>query len=199
MTKKTKKFQAWNDYLASKKVKSISVNESMIDTLKTTLGNVALMFKDPTKLKTQIDEASTKAGDQTSVIPNSVKAGSTILVKLSDSDEESKTTVLALTCLAVMSEGSGLYQISGTDSAEFLGTLGIASNDDLINVGVIAIVGKEGFINDQPLTIRIYKNIIKDGKPVVTKNLVQATLPAEDVAKEIGEAPSADTGEEPGL
>jgi hypothetical protein len=162
-----------------------ALNEGIFDALKSLFGKISTMFKDPVMLTKQVDQAAVKAGvKDDKVIPKSVKNGSTLIVKLQDPADETRKSILSLTKLADLPDSSGLFQVSGSDSPEFLKSIGVADVAKLNEVGVLAIVPPEGFVKDKPMTSRMYKNLDKSGKPIVTKTLVKTTLLADAVAKE---------------
>ncbi len=168
------------------KVEEVSVNEGIFDTLKTVFSKIGTFFNDPEKLNKQVDQAEAKAGQKDDkVASKTVKNGSTIIVKLQDSKDETKKSIMTFTKMADLPDGSGLYQISGSDSLEFLKSLGVTDSNKLNTVGVLAIIPQEGFLKDKPLTMRIYKNINKEGKPTITQSQVKAALPIEEVVKEV--------------
>ena len=51
-------------------------------------------------------------------------------------------------------------------------------------MGVLAIIGPEGLVTGKNLTMYIYKNVSKNGKPVITEAVIKAALQADIVAKE---------------
>ena len=89
--------------------------------------------------------------------------------------------------MADIPDGSGLFQLSGSDNIDFIKNLGFATIEDLAKTGVILILSPDSLSKDKPLTMRIYKNTNK-GVPVVTKTLIKSILPAETVAKEVPES-----------
>jgi hypothetical protein len=185
------KVKTYSQYLIEEiEIDSLSqnLNEGIFDSLKSIFGKIGSFFADSEKLNKQIDQAGAKAGQKDDkVAAKSIKAGSTIMVKLVDPEDETKKSVMSFTKLSDMPDGSGLFQISGSDSPEFLKSLLIADVAKLNLVGVLAIIPQEGFLKDKPLTMRVYKNVNKEGKPTVTKLVVKAALPAEQVTKEVPE------------
>jgi hypothetical protein len=81
----------------------------------------------------------------------------------------------------------GLFQITGSDNEDFLKSLGATSISNLTIVGVLAIVDPAGFRKDTSLSMRVYKNVSKDGKPIITNGVVKVALDANVIAKEIPE------------
>ena len=178
-------FNTFKETRKNLRTKIESLNEGIFDTLATIFTRITAMFEDPTTLNFQIDQAAEAAGTKDdSIKPVEVKPGSTLIIRLVDKKTPTSKYLLSLTCLVVMPDGSGIYQISATDATEFLTTLGVKNNTELNKVGVLAIIGTEGFVKDKPITMRIYKNIDKLGKPIVTSNFVATTLMADEVAKQ---------------
>lgn len=169
-------------------VESVEVkplNEGMFDKLKSVYSRITQLFSDVKLLNKQLDQASAKAGTaDDNVLPKSVKNGSTVLIRLVSPTDEEVKSILSLTKLADMPDGSGLFQITGSDNETFLSSLGVASVSNLIIVGVLAVVEPSGFKKDSSLSMRIYKNVNKEGKPIVTDAAVKSTVAAEIVAKE---------------
>jgi len=162
-----------------------ALNEGIFDALKNLFGKISTMFKDPVMLSKQVDQAAVKAGvKDDKIVPKSIKNGSTVMIKLQDPTDETRKSILSLTKLADLPDASGLFQVSGSDSPDFLKSVGVPDVAKLNEVGVLTIVPPEGFIKDKPMTSRMYKNLSKDGKPIVTKTVVKTTLLADNVAKE---------------
>lgn len=164
------------------------VNEAMFDKLKSVFSKITQMFSDPKMLNKQMDQASAKAGTaDDNVSSKAVKNGSTVLVRLVDPTDENVRSLISLTKLTDMPDGSGLFQLTGSDNEAFMSSLGVSSVSNLVIVGVLAIVEPAGFRKDSSLSMRIYKNIQREGKPIVTEGAVKATVAAEIVAKETPE------------
>lgn len=179
-----KNLKRYEDFI----IESISIkaiNESVFDKLKSVFSKISTMFSDTKTLNKQMDQAMAKAGaSDDNVASKAVKNGSTVFVRLVSPTDENVKSLLSMTKLADLPDGSGLFQITGSDNEEFLGSLGVSSISNLIIVGVLAIVDPGGFRKDSSLSMRIYKNVAKDGKPVITQGEVKATIAAETVAKE---------------
>jgi hypothetical protein len=169
-------------------VESVEVrplNEGMFDKLKSVFSRITQMFNDPKLLNKQMDQASAKAGtSDDNVSAKAVKNGYTVLVRLVSPTDENVKSLISFTKLGDLPDGSGLFQITGSDNEGFLSSLGVSSVSNLVIVGVIAIVDPVGFKKDTSLTMRVYKNVSKEGKPFVTDGAVKATVAAEIVAKE---------------
>lgn len=166
-------------------VESVSINESLADKLKPALDKLTTMFKDPKKLNAQVDSAEEKAGTKDDNLPSKmIKNGMSMIVKLTDPKDEMKKSILSLTKLADLPDGSGLFQISGSDSDPFLTSLAVEDVTELNAMGVLAIIGPEGLVTGKNLTMYIYKNVSKNGKPVITEAVIKAALQADIVAKE---------------
>jgi hypothetical protein len=171
-------------------VQSVTVlNEaSVFDTLKSVFSKIATMFEKPDVLNKQMDQAAQRAGTSgENVTSKSVKIGSTIMVRLISPTDENVKSILSLTKLADLPDGSGLFQITGSDNEDFLKSLGATSISNLTIVGVLAIVDPAGFRKDTSLSMRVYKNVSKDGKPIITNGVVKVALDANVIAKEIPE------------
>lgn len=195
MNEQDENFLTFSEFKISQlKVKLNSLNEGMMmDTLKGVFSRIVTFFSDSEKLNKQIDQASSKAGDSDDkATPSSIKAGSTIFVRLINPKTNAKI-IMSFTCLVIMPDGSGLYQITGSDSATFLKTMNVKDSAQLTTMGVLAIVDSTGFIKDKPISMRLYKNIDINGKVIVTENVVDSVLAAEDVAKETITAPKPAT------
>lgn len=165
-------------------VEENAINEGLFDALKGIFGKLGAMFKDTATLNKQVDAAAVTAGDKDNkVVPKSAKAGSTLIVKLQDPKDETKKLLISFTKLTDMPDGSGLFQLTGTDSPDFMKSLGVKDVANLNAIGVMAIVDAAGFVKDEPLSMRVYKNLSKDGKPIVTTTVVKAALSAEEVMK----------------
>jgi hypothetical protein len=109
------------------------------------------------------------------------------MVRLISPTDENVKSILSLTKLADLPDGSGLFQITGSDNEDFLKSLGATSISNLTIVGVLAIVDPAGFRKDTSLSMRVYKNVSKDGKPIITNGVVKVALDANVIAKEIPE------------
>jgi hypothetical protein len=180
-----KNVKSYSDFI----VESIEIveplNESIFDKIKGPLTQIANLFKDVTKLNKQVDAAETKAAKTNdNVKSKSVKIGGTFVVKLVDPRDSTKKSLLSLTKLADLPDGSGLYQISGSDNEQFLASLGVEDVAKLNVQGVLAIVNPEGFVTTKPLTMFVFKNVSKDGKPIVTQAVIAAFLDLIEVSKE---------------
>jgi|688.fasta_scaffold35077_5 hypothetical protein len=163
----------------------VHLNEGLFDTLKSLFGKIGTMFKDTAVLNKQVDAAAVKAGaTDDKVAAKTVKAGTTLIVKLQDPKDEAKKLLISFTKLADMPDGSGLFQMTGTDSPEFMKTLGVKDVMNLNTIGVLAIIAAEGFVENEPLKMRVYKNLSKDGKEITTQTVVKAALSADTVMKE---------------
>lgn len=183
-----KNLQTYSDFIVES-VSTEPVNEGLFDMLKGLFSKVADMFDDADLLSKKLEQAAIKAGAaDNKVTPKSIKVGSTTLLKLVDPQDENNKSILSLTKLADMPDGSGLFQITGSDNANFLKSFNVKSVTELNLVGVMAIIGPEGFVNDKSLTMRVYKNVSKTGKPTVTDSVIKAALNADNVAKEKPEA-----------
>ena len=160
------------------------INEGLFDSLKNLFAKMASMFKDTTNLYKQIDAAEVASGSKDdNVTCKSIKIGTTLFVKLENPSDDTKKLLLSFTKLADMPDGSGLFQITGTDSKEFMTAINITDINNLNTVGVIAIISPSGFVKDKPISMRVYKNVSKDGKPTETDSVVKAALSADDVLK----------------
>lgn len=179
----------YDDFVVESFVTVEPVNESSIfDSMKGILAKISEMYTKPADLEKQMNQAAAKAGSAGTNVPSkSVRIGSTIMVQLVSPTDENVRSILSLTKLADLPDSSGLYQVSGSDNEEFLKSLGTTSISNLTIVGVLAIVEASGFRKDNPLTMRIYKNVLKSGKPTVTNGEVKIALSAEVVAKETPE------------
>ena len=164
------------------------LNEGLFDTLKNLYAKVQTLYNDPAVLQKQMMQAEVKAGAaDDNISPKAVGNGTTVLVRLVESPDKAgngKASILALTKLGDLPDGTGLFQITGSDSAEFLQVLGFNNIAQLNASGVLVLIGPEGFKTDRPLTMRVYKNISKEGTPSVTKAVVRSTLNADVVSKE---------------
>jgi len=167
-------------------MESDSLNEGLFDiTLPPVYTKIENLFKDPNLLNTQVSQAEVKAGTSDDNVPSkSIKPGVTTIVKLEDPRDNTKKSTLALTKLADLPDGSGLFQVTGSDSVDFLKSLNVNDIPTLNTVGVMAIVDPTGFVNDKPLTMRVYKNVVTTGKATVTQALVKTALNADSVASE---------------
>jgi hypothetical protein len=183
---KSMKVTRYKDFIVESTEYTISenLNEGVFDALKNIFGKLTGMFKDPEKLNKQVDAAAVKAGaTDDKVTSKSAKSGSTLIIKLQDPKDEAKKLLLSFTKLSDLPDGSGLFQMTGTDSVDFLKTLGVADNTALNATGVLAIISSD-FVEDQPLKMRVYKNVNKDGKEITTQTVVKAALSADTIAKE---------------
>jgi hypothetical protein len=179
-----RKVTLYKDYIVEN---TTIVNEGIFDTLKSIFFKITSMFDDSVKLNSQIDVASAKAGVSDDLVnAKTVKAGVTMLVRLQSKpdgpDNTSKRVILSFTKLADLPDSSGLFQITGCDSTEFLQSLGMKTIEELNKIGVLAIL--TDFKKETPLTMRVYRNVGKDGKPVVTESLIQSTLSADVIQRE---------------
>ena len=164
---------------------STSLNEGIFDSLKSIYTRLQGIFRDTTTLNKQVDTLQAKTGEKDAkVAPKGIRAGSTLIVKLADPKNAESKSLLSMTKLADLPDGSGLFQISGSDSPPFLKALGVKDTATLELVGVMAIIAADGFIKGKPLSMRVYKGVTKDGKPTVTQTVIQAALNADDVLKE---------------
>lgn len=161
------------------------LNEGVFAALKAVFGKLIGLFKDSAALNTSMDSAATRLGVKSqNVASKGITVGSTLLVKLQSPANEAVKTIFSFTKLGDLPDGSGLFQFTGTDNQNFLKTLTIKDNTVLNTVGVIAIVDPAGFVKDKPVTMRMYKNVTKDGAPIVTESTVVSAMNAEEVAKE---------------
>ena len=164
------------------------LNESMFDVLKSLYAKIQTLYNDPAVLQKQMMQAEVKAGaTDDNISPKAIGNGTTVLIRLVEAPDKAgngKASVLALTKLGDLPDGTGLFQITGSDSAEFLQVLGFNNIAQLKASGVLVLIGPEGFKTDKPLTMRVYKNISKDGTPSVTKAVIRSTLNADVVSKE---------------
>ena len=171
-------------------VESFSVetlNETLMDKMKPALDRIAAMFKDTTKLNKQVDAAEEKAGTtDDNLSSKSIKNGTSVIVKLTDPQDEAKKSLLSLTKLADLPDGSGLFQITGSDSPDFLKSLASSDVAHLNTMGVMAIIGPEGLVTTKNLTMYIYKNVNAQGKPIITEAVIKASLSTDLVIKEAG-------------
>jgi hypothetical protein len=178
-----KRVTRYKDFVVES-IQEEQLNEGIFDTLKGIFGKLTGMFKDPAILNKQVDAAAVKAGStDDKVTSRSIKAGTTLIIKLQDPKDEAKKLLLSFTKLADLPDGSGLFQLTGTDSPDFLKTLEITDNTALNTIGVLVIVTSD-FTEDQPLKMRVYKNVSEDGKEIITQTVVKAALSADVVAKE---------------
>jgi len=166
-------------------IPSGKLNESIFDSLKNFYTKISDMFNNPDVLKKQVDQAEVKAGPKDDrVLPKGVKNGTTLIIKLVDPTNSDKKSILSLTKLGDLPDSSGFFQITGSDNDDFLKSLGVNNVTDLNNLGVMAIIDSTGFLKDKSLSMRIYKNISRVGKPTVTQAVIKSSLMADAVAKE---------------
>ena len=160
------------------------INEGIFTAIKALIGKLVDLFKDTEVLNDNIDSATSRLGTKAqNVSTKNVRNGSTVLVKLKNPDNES-ITIFSLTKLQDLPDNSGLFQLTGTDNVNFLKSMGIKDNTVLNAIGVIVIVDPVGFVKDKPITMRMYKNVAKNGAPIITESIVVSAISAEELAKE---------------
>ena len=169
-----------------------ALNEGLFDMLRNMFTKLFALFKDPVKLNDQQDSAAKRLGTKAENSPSrTIKLGTTVMVKLISPEDETVKMIISFTKLADMPDGSGLFQMTGTDSANFLKSLTIKDNAALNAIGILAIIDPKGFVKGESVTMRMYKNVSKDGKPIVTANVVQSAIGADELAKETTTKPAA--------
>lgn len=180
-----KNVKTYSDFIVESIEISQPLNESIFDKIKGPLTQVANFFKNSEKLNKQVDSAETKAAKTNdNVKSKSVKIGGTFIVKLVDPTDSTKRSLLSLTKLADLPDSSGLYQISGSDNEQFLSSLGVEDVAKLNIQGFLAIINPEGFITGKPLVMFVFKNVMKDGKPITTQAVISTFLDLIEVSKE---------------
>jgi len=163
----------------------IPINEGLFDVIKNMVSKIVGLFTDPVVLNTKIESAVARLGVKAENNPaKMVRVGTTILVKLQSPSDETLKMVLSFTKISDLPDGSGLFQITGTDSPAFLKSMTIKDNTQLNILGVMAIIDPAGFVKGEPITMRVYKNVMPTGAPIITTNLVSSAVGADEIAKE---------------
>lgn len=179
-----KKFETFNEETSYSSMGE-PVNEKLFDKLKTVYSKITGLFKDKEKLTKAVQATVTDAGDKAKTFtPKQVKVGATTMVVLGDGKTAATDFSIAFTKLADMSDGSGLFQITGTTSPEMLKALvGTDKEEDLALNSVMALVSSASFAKGKPATIKLIKNMLPGGKDYLTKSLFMGAVPESEIEK----------------
>lgn len=159
-----------------------TVNEAgLFDLLKGLFTKIWNLFKDPAKLKVSLDKAIEDAGTRSeNLVPKDIKNNETVIVAMMDPASPDSTFSLSLTKLGMLSDGSGIFQVSGSDSPVLIKALaGSEKMEDLAKKSVMAVV--KGAEKGKPLSMKLLRNILPNGKDYVTKTVVKGTVPSASV------------------
>ena len=160
-----------------------AVNEGLFDRLLSSFQRITNLFsKDPEKLKKSTQAAVTETG-MTKFDPKAFKVNDTVMITMGDGKTSALDLSMALTKLADLADGSGLFQMVGTTSLPMLkGLVPSGKVEDLTKDSVMVMIAPAGFEKGKPMTMKLLKNILPDGKDYITKDLF--TGAATDAAVE---------------
>jgi hypothetical protein len=166
-------------------VENETINEGLFDKIFSAFGKVTNLFKSPDTLRKSVETAVTSAGDKANkLVPKMVKPNETSMVVMGDGKNSALDFTISFTKLADLSDGSGIFQITGSTSPEMLKALiGSEKNEDLAKNTVLAMISSVGLEKGKPATMKIFKNMLPGGKDYVTKSLVMGTTNSLEVEK----------------
>lgn len=178
------RFKTYNEF------KNVSepedVNEGLFDKLFSWMASIGNMFKNPQTIQKSVDTTIANAGNAglKNLNPKSVAIKETYFVVMGDGKDSKTNFSMSLTKIADLPDGSGLFSISGTSNPDMLKALtGTNVVSDLNKNSVMAIVSDKSFTKGSPITVKILKNIVPDGKDYVSKFLVTGIAPGTEVQK----------------
>lgn len=175
------------------------MNEGFFDKLLGFFNRIANMFKDPAKLSSAVSQASTELGDKATKVkydPKMTKVGETVFIRMKDPKNEKNVTDWSLSKLADLQDGTGIFQITGSNNAAMLKSLtGSEKQEDLAKNSVMALVSNQGVETGKPMDIKIVKNILPGGQDYKSQTIVDSILPGTSVEKAMtSAAPAAPAG-----
>jgi hypothetical protein len=163
-----------------------NVNEGLFDKLFSWMGKIGQMFAKPEAVQKSVESTITTAAlaSPKALIPKSIAIKETYFVMMGDGKNAATNFSLSLTKMSDLPDGNGLFQITGTTNPEMLKALtGSIKVEDLVKNTVMAIVTPASFLKGKPITIKILKNIMPQGKDYVSKFLVTGIAPGTAVEK----------------
>ncbi len=165
-----------------------TMNEGLFDKLIGMFSRITGLFKDPAKLDKSIESTMDQLGEGKTkkFIPKQAKPNESFIVQMGDPKKPESRYTMALTKLADLPDGSGLFQITGTTSKEMLKALtGSEKLEDLGKNSIRAMMPVGGIEKGKVITMKLLKNVIPGGKDYITKVPVIGTVPSKDVEMNI--------------
>ena len=163
--------------------KNNRVDEGLFDKLTGMFSKVTSLFKDPQKMQSSVDTTMDQLGDKTKKFaPKQAKVNESYIVQMGDPTKPETKFTMALTKLADLPDGSGLFQITGTTSKEMMKALVNSENvEDLTKNSVMAMISANGFEKGKTATMKLLNNVIPGGKDYITKTMVTGVVPSTAV------------------
>jgi len=163
--------------------KTNRVDEGLFDKLTGMFSKISNMFKDPQKMQSSVDATIDQLGEKTKKFtPKQAKMNESFIVQMGDPAKPETKFNMALTKLADLTDGSGLFQITGTTSKEMMKSLVNSENvEDLAKNSVMAMIAPNGLEKGKPATMKLLKNIIPGGKDYITQTMVSGIVPSTAV------------------
>lgn len=161
------------------------INEGLFDKLFSWMTKIGAMFKNPQTIQKSVEATIVSAGQgaMQNFDPKTVGVKETYFIMMGDGKDSKTNFSMSLTKLADLDD-SGLFQITGTTNPEMLKSLtGSNAIEDLTKNNIMAIVSKQSFIKGKPITIKILKNIMPNGKDYVSNFLVTGIASGVQVEK----------------
>lgn len=162
------------------------INESIFDKMFSWMNKIGQMYKDPTVIQKAVESVITTAGDKSlkTFVPKTVAVKETYFIMLGDIKNPATNFSMSLTKLADLQDDTGLFQISGTTNVEMLKALtGTNAIEDLLKENILAIVSNVSLVKGKPITMKILKNILPQGKDYVSKFNVTGIASGIEVEK----------------
>lgn len=157
------------------------MDEGLFDRLGAFFTKIMNFFKNPKALKNTFDRAE-ETVQYKSLNSPTIKIGKTIFIKLVDAKKKSEDAYIGFTKLGEYPDKSGIYQFTGSTSANIISALtGSKNSDELVKDQVLAIFPSTEIKFGQPLEVKFLKNIKKDGSSYRTNSTISAVVKEEDM------------------
>lgn len=160
------------------------LNEGIFDPFINLFKRIANLFRDPGKVQNSVSSAMESLGEAKTrkFLPKQLKVSESYWLMMGDISKPSSNFSIAITKLADMPDGSSLFQLVGTTNAAMLKSLVNSDKiSDLAKNNVMILISKNGLEKGSPATMRILKNIMKDGKDYVSQTTLIGAVPENSV------------------